>query len=166
MAGAPRFRQRGATATSADMDNPTCFMQYAAAFEVTFKDDDWSRLRPYFTDDAVYEIQSETFPATLRGPDAIFKGMKKSLDGFDRRFDTRTIAIVEAPAFEGDTMHVGWEVTYGKSGKTPFVLPGRTTARFRDGKIAVLTDTFDASVGPAAAQWMRDNAMVFDASYT
>ena len=36
------------------MDNPTCFMQYAAAFEETFKDDDWSRLHQYFTPDAVY----------------------------------------------------------------------------------------------------------------
>lgn len=147
------------------MDNPTCFMQYAAAFEETFKDDDWSRLRPYFTEDAVYEVEAEGFPATLRGPAAIFRGMKKSLDGFDRRFDTRTIAIVDPPVFEGDTMRVGWEVTYGARGKAPYVLPGRTTARFRDGKIASLTDHYDASVGPAAAQWMQENGMVVDPSY-
>ena len=147
------------------MDNPTCFMQYAAAFEETFKDDDWSRLRQYFTEDAVYEIRSETFPAKLHGPDAIFKGMKKSLDGFDRKFDTRTIAIVDPPVFEGDTMRVGWEVTYGKTGTTPYVLPGRTTARFRDGKIAELVDAYDASVGPAAAKWMRESGVVVDPSY-
>ena len=48
--------------------------------------------------------------------------MGRELDGFDRRFDTRTIAIVEAPVFEGDAMRVGWEVTYGKSGVAPWVL--------------------------------------------
>jgi len=148
------------------MDNPTCFMQYAAAFEETFKDDDWSRLRQYFTPDAVYTIEAETFPATLHGPDAIFAGMKKSLDGFDRRFDSRTIAIVDPPVFEGDTMRVGWEVTYGKSGTEPFVLPGRTTAQFRDGKIAKLTDHYDASVGPAAAAWIRKSGLPVDPSYT
>lgn len=147
------------------MDNQTCFMQYAAAFEETVKDDDWSRLRQYLTDDAVYEIRSETFPAKLQGPDAIFKGMKKSLDGFDRRFDSRTPAIVDAPVFEGETMRVGWEVTYGKSGTTPYVLPGRTTARFRDGKIAELVDVYDASVGPAAAKWIRESGIVVDPSY-
>lgn len=148
------------------MDNQTCFMQYAAAFEETFKDDDWSRLRQYFMPDAVYTIDAETFPATLRGPDAIFKGMKKSLDGFDRRFDSRTIAIVDPPVFEGDTMRVGWEVTYGKGANRPFVLPGRTTAQFHDGKIAKLTDHYAASVGPAAAQWIRESGVVVDPSYT
>ena len=58
-------------------DNARCFMEYAAAFEETYKDDDWSRLGRYFTDDAVYEVRSETFAATLRGPDAIFTGIKK-----------------------------------------------------------------------------------------
>jgi len=32
------------------------FQAYAAAFEDAYKSDDWSRLEPYFTDDAVYEI--------------------------------------------------------------------------------------------------------------
>jgi hypothetical protein len=30
------------------------FEAYAADFELTFVDDDWSRLEQYFTDDAVY----------------------------------------------------------------------------------------------------------------
>ena len=63
-------------------------------------------------------------------------------------------------------MRIGWEVTYEKSGTAPFVLPGRTSARFRDGKIATLTDSYDASVGPAAKRWMQENRMTFDPSYT
>jgi ketosteroid isomerase-like protein len=147
------------------MDNLTHFMQYAAAFELSYADDDWSRLHQYFAPDAVYEIKSDAFPATLRGPDAIFKGMKKSLDGFDRKFDTRTIAVVDGPTIDGDLLTAGWTVTYGKAGKTPYVLPGKTTVRYRDGKITELVDSYDASVGPAAAKWMRENGMVMDPSY-
>ena len=59
----------------------------------------------------------------------------------------------------------GVKVTYEKRGTVPYVLPGRTTARFRDGKIAELVDAYDASVGPAAAKWIRESGLVVDPSY-
>ena len=68
------------------MDNLPLFMKYAADFEKTLADDDWTRLRQYFAADAVYEVKSDGFPCKLTGPDAIFKGIKKSLDGFDRKY--------------------------------------------------------------------------------
>src|SRR5678816_3177764 len=37
------------------------FITYAGDFEKTFGDDDWTRLRRYFADDAVYEVKSNTF---------------------------------------------------------------------------------------------------------
>src|SRR6478735_3425581 len=69
-----------------DMEILQQFMAYAAAFEQTLVDDDWTRLRPFFAADAVYEVQSEDVGCRLVGPEAIFAGMKKSLNGFDRRF--------------------------------------------------------------------------------
>ena len=65
------------------------FADYAAAFEETFADDDWSRLEQYFAEDARYEISGGPFATTIDGRDAILKGLKKSLDGFDRKFDNR-----------------------------------------------------------------------------
>jgi hypothetical protein len=147
------------------MDNLTQFMRYAADFELTLVDDDWSRLRQYFTDEAVYEVKAEGFPCRLVGPDEIFKGMKKSLDGFDRKFDGRGVEVTKGPEVDGDTMRADWAVTYRKAGKTPYVLRGRSEARFRAGKIAHLADVYDASVGPEAAAWMQQNDMVLNPSY-
>ena len=39
------------------MTNLECFAAYAADFEKTFKDDDWSRLERYFAPDATYQVK-------------------------------------------------------------------------------------------------------------
>jgi hypothetical protein len=147
------------------MENLTSFMQYAADFEKTLADDDWTRLRRWFADDAVYEVQAEGFGCRLQGPDAIFTGMKKSLDGFDRRFDGREIDVTKGPDIDGDALRMEWAVTYRKAGKTPYVLRGRSEVRYRDGKIARLVDSYDASVAAEGAAWMQENGMMLDPSY-
>ena len=88
------------------MDNLQRFMMYAADFEKTLADDDWSRLREYFADEAVYEVKSDGFPCTLTGPEAIFTGIKKSLDGFDRKFDGRDIDVTKGPEVAGDGLRI------------------------------------------------------------
>ena len=130
-------------------------MAYASAFEQTLVDDDWTRLRPFFAADAVYEVQSRDFGCRLVGPDAIFAGMKKSLNGFDRRFETRNVAVTSSPVVDGDEMRVGWTVTYGKAGVAPLPLRGRSTVRYRDGVIAQLTDAFDPDMERELADWQR-----------
>lgn len=147
------------------MDTLQGFMKYAADFEKTLADDDWSRLRQYFADDAVYEVKSEGFGCKLAGPDAIFKGIKKSLDGMDRKFDGRSFDVTSGPDVDGDGLRIGWTVKYRKEGKTPYLLRGATEVRYRDGKIAYLADSYDPSVGPEAAAWMQQNGMVLDPSY-
>jgi len=147
------------------MDILEHFMAYAAAFENTYKDDDWNRLGQYFTEDAIYEVVSDSIGCTITGPDAIFVGIKKSLDGFDRRFSGRVIALDGAPEVDTDSFSVGWTVTYTKDGVAPFTLPGHTRATYRDGKIAHLTDSYEPSVTVDTLAWMRDNGMTFDGSY-
>ena len=148
------------------MDIMQSFMAYAGDFERTYVDDDWTRLRRYFADDAVYEVQSKQFGCRLVGPDAILAGMKRSVNGFDRRFEQREIAVVDGPVVEGDEMRVGWQVTYRKAGLAPFVLRGRSSARYRDGVIAQLTDSFGADLEVELAEWQRANQMAVDVSYT
>lgn len=147
------------------MDNLPLFMKYAADFEKTLADDDWTRLRRYFADTAVYEVKSAGFPCKLIGPDAIFKGIKKSLDGFDRKFDGRGVEVTSGPEVDGEALRLGWTVTYRKAEKEPYALRGRTEVRYHDGKIAQMTDSYDASVGPEAAAWMQRNGMMIDPSY-
>jgi hypothetical protein len=142
------------------------FLAYAADFELTVVDDDWSRLRRYFAADAVYEVQSARFGCRLAGPTAIFAGMKKSLDGFDRRFSRRDIAVADGPTVDGDEIRVGWSVTYGMDGQPPFTLRGRSVVRYRGDQIASLVDSYDdAAVDADLTAWQRQTGIRLDPSY-
>ena len=48
------------------------FMDYAAAFEQTYDDDDWSRLTPFFSENASYEVRGGPMACKISGRDAIF----------------------------------------------------------------------------------------------
>jgi hypothetical protein len=139
---------------------------YAQDFEKTFTDDDWSRLEPYFAPDATYEVAGRApFACTLRGREAIFAGIKKSLDGFDRRFATREIALEGAPAVEGDTVTLAWAVTYGRPGSPPLVLRGRSSATYAGERIARLVDSYDAPALASTTAWLRAHGTDLDPSY-
>ncbi len=71
------------------MDPLQRFAAYAADFEKTFEDDEWTRLEGYFAEDAIYTVKGTPFDCEVRGRDAIFRAIKKSIDGFDRHFDKR-----------------------------------------------------------------------------
>ncbi len=142
------------------------FVAYAADFEKTLADDDWSRLRQYFSEDAVYRVESDLFGCELTGPDRIFAGMKKSLDGFDRNFPTRDVARTEGPEVEGDEMRVSWTLTYHKEGLPDFVLRGKSLARIRNAKIELLVDSYDERVNSEVAEWTRATGVTLDPSYT
>lgn len=147
------------------MDILQRFMTYAGDFEKTLADDDWTRVKPYFADDAIYEVKA-SFGCKLIGPDAICKGIKKSLDGFDRKFDRRDIEVIGQPEVEGDEMRVAWRIVYHKNGLAPYTLEGRSMARYRDGKIAYLSDSYDSDVDSILAAWAQDNGVELDPSYT
>lgn len=142
------------------------FLAYAGDFERTLADDDWSRLGGYFADDATYEVTATAFPCRLVGPAAIFAGMKKSLDGFDRFFDRRDIAITSGPELDGEELRMGWAVTYHKAGLPPFVLRGRSRVRYRDGRIAQLQDAYEPGAEAELADWQRATRVSLDPSYT
>src|SRR5688500_9439147 len=96
------------------------FLEYAQAFEQTFDDDDWTRLERFFAPDAVYEVRNAPFACRIEGREAIFRGIRLSLEGFDRRLAKRTIEVTEPPVEEGDRLSVGVSVTYTKPGAPPF----------------------------------------------
>jgi len=146
------------------MDTLQAFMTYAGDFERTLADDDWTRLRGYFADDAVYEVHAP-FGCRLVGPAAIFAGIKKSLDGFDRHFDRRDVEVTSGPDVAGDELKLGWKVVYHKAGLPPFVLRGRSSARYAGGKIVHLADSYDDQVRAEFADWQRQTGLQLDPSY-
>ena len=147
------------------MDIMQEFMAYAGDFERTLVDDDWTRLRRYFADDAVYEVNAASFGCRLTGPAAIFAGMKKSLDGFDRKFAKRDIEVTSGPEVSADEIRMAWKVVYSKDGLPPFVLRGRSAVRYADGKIVHLADSYDPREAAEWAAWQRQTGVVLDPSY-
>jgi hypothetical protein len=141
------------------------FLAYAGDFEKTLKDDDWTRLEPYFADDAVYEVAAG-FGGRMSGPAAIFAGMKKSLDHFDRKFAARDIDVTSGPEIVGDEMRLGWKVTYHQTGLPDYVLLGHSVVRYAGGRIVYLTDIYEPGQDAYLAEYQRANGVALDPSYT
>ena len=119
------------------------FQQYADAFEEVFESDDWSRLEPYFTENAVYEIHgAPPFGARTEGREKVFAALKTSLDSNDRRFDTRDLEMLDGPELRDGAVWFRWRVRYGRAGTPGVVMEGTETARFEGDRIALLEDTF------------------------
>jgi SnoaL-like domain len=139
------------------MNGLKLFLAYAAAFESTVRDDDWERIRPFFAADAVYEVDSRHFGARLVGPDAICVGIRRSLGGFDRRFASRRIEPIGTPERLEDGCRIEWKAHYDHPGVERVTLRGISTARFREGKIALLSDQFAESDEAEFLAWQARN---------
>jgi hypothetical protein len=125
------------------------FLEYAAAFEQTYEDDDWSRLEVFFTEDAVYEAG----PDDAIGRNAVMAKLKGSIDGLDRQMDSRTPHF-QAPEADGSTVTAAWKVTFTKTACPDLVISGIETASFEGDRITKLRDDFDPSAEAAIGQWM------------
>ena len=71
------------------------FEAYAADFERTFVDDDWSRLEQYFTEDAVYSTPANAL--RVLGREKVLAVLRAAVSGFDGRCDSRVLVTTEGP---------------------------------------------------------------------
>ena len=122
------------------MSNLPRFGEYAAAFERSLEDDDWSRLEPYFTLDAAYAPGDGTLAV---GRAAVIQALQDSVNRLERKSDTRE--LLGQPEFSeaGDAITLSYALKYTKSGVPDFVLAGVETAEFTDGCISRLEDVFE-----------------------
>ena len=152
------------------MDKVALFLTYAKEFEVTFKDDDWSRIEPFFADDAVYEVLNAPFACRIEGRAAILAGLRKSISGFDRRMDSRRIEVLSPPQANGDEFSVAWAVTYTLGELPPLRIAARTVARYRGDAIEYLSDIYENAAGPASLAWIAQaeaaTGTTYDFAYT
>jgi SnoaL-like domain len=132
-----------------EMDIQDRYTEYADAFEQTYEDDDWSRIAQYFTANAVYEGDP-----VARGRDAVLERLKNSVNGFDRRMDSRTVKF-EKPTVDGDTVTVKWKATYTKNGLPNLEISGKEFATFEGNRIAILRGEFDTAAQQAMGDWMQ-----------
>ena len=147
------------------MDLLGAFAAYAADFERTFADDDWSRLEHHFRDDAEYRIENGPLACTLRGRAEILAGMRRSIDGFDRRCDVRATRLRAPPEIDGDRVVVRWAGTYRVGALPPLEVAGTETAEFRDGRIACLVDVYEEESIARHADWLARHGCELNPSY-
>jgi hypothetical protein len=126
------------------------FLAYAQAFEQTFVDDDWSRIEPFFTPDAVYSPGSGE---EIRGRQGVLDYLKNSLDSIDRRFDSRLVQLTAEPVVTDTQVTIQWSATYEKSGVPTLVVTGSETATFEGNAIARLEDVLDDGVVETLQSW-------------
>lgn len=142
------------------------FARYARAFEKTLGDDDWSRVRPFFHREVVYEVADERWGCRLVGVDAVLAGLKKSLDGFDRKFSRRSARLRGVPRLGWNRLRIGWSVRYAHDELEPFVLVGSSEVRYRGGLIAHLGDRFVHAESTDVDAWIAANGVELDPGYT
>ncbi len=147
------------------MDPLQRFGEYAADFEKTVEDDNWSRLNAYFDENATYVVSGAPYDCEIRGREAIFSGLKKALDGFDRRFDHREIAAGGEPVTTSNSVIFSAICRYEKQGLKPLSFALSETAEFDEsGRIVRLRDDYPAGQ-PEVNQWLEENRAEFDPSY-
>lgn len=125
------------------------YQAYVDAFEQSVADDDWSRIGPFFAEDAVLIYEEEL---VARGRDEVVATLKAGVVGFDRLMDSRTPGF-ETPTVDGDTVNVKWQFSYTKSGQPDLVTDGEETALFAGEQIARLQDVSDK----AMQQWIANH---------
>ena len=145
------------------------FMDYTAAFEETYVDDDWSRLTQYFSEDASYEVRGGPLACEIFGREAIFTGLKKSIDGLDRRSVDRKLEVTDGPNIadvgDGSEVSLGWNVIYQYKDAPKMTLPGRSVFNIADGVIVAMRDEYNDKEMGAVGAWMKEYGEGLDGSY-
>jgi hypothetical protein len=115
------------------------FEAYAADFERTFADDDWTRLEPHFTEDAVYSTPANEL--RVSGRENLLATLRAAVSGFDRRCDTRQLLSTVGPREEGNEVFRWWVGRFTLAGAPDLEIEGSERAKFRGERIELLEVT-------------------------
>jgi hypothetical protein len=134
------------------------FAEYAAAFEKAYANDDWSVIEPYFTEDAVYEVHAAPpFGGRFEGRPAILAYFKRILDGFDRRFASREVQLLEGPRETDGSVWLRGRAIYQKPGVPELAFDLEETAHFLGDRIRLLEDDYDAATEARVLRYLAEN---------
>ncbi len=134
------------------------FAAYAAAFEKAFVTDEWTLVEPFFTEDAVYDVPLDPpMGGRFEGRPAILAYFKMVLDRFDRRFESREIAVLEGPTEAGDSVWIRGSATYRAAGVPEFVLELEETVHFDGDRIRLLEDRYEPAMKQTIAAYLKEH---------
>lgn len=143
------------------------FAAYAAAFEDTYADDNWSRLDQFLVPHLTYRVLgSPGFDCEVRGREAVYESIRRFLDGFDRKC-IRRIGTGEAPPLlDNDCIVVSGFAGYRRGESDELMLNLMLMAEFEGDRIAVLSDVYPTSTARRMNEWMprwgKDLAPAYD----
>jgi hypothetical protein len=134
------------------------FAAYAAAFEKAYASDDWSLVEPFFTEDAVYEAGlPDLLGGRIEGRDAILGYFKRVLDGFDRRFVSRAVVLLDGPRADGDAVWLRGRADYTSAIAPDLSFELEEIATFAGDRIRRLEDRYDAATRDALARYFEQH---------
>ncbi|MEM1404185.1 MAG: nuclear transport factor 2 family protein [Pseudomonadota bacterium] len=109
-------------------------LSYACHFEDTYRDDNWDRLVPYFSQGATYEDAM----GKASGRDAVIQYMRKSVNTVDRTFDERRLEPTGELRCGSDWVEFDFVVDYRRSDGNDLHLNGVHRAEFEGDLISRL----------------------------
>lgn len=140
---------------------------WIAAFDSACASDDWAPLAAFLTEDVVYLVAGAPFACELRGREAVISGLRKSVRGFDRRFDQRLWEGVGIKAWGAEAVTARAKGTYHMAGKPALSFAAKGSWYFRGGQICLMTDIYDLGEVDVmdALQWLALHGEGLDPSY-
>ncbi len=131
------------------------FGAYAAAFEKAYATDDWTPIESFFAPDAVYEVGlGPPLGGRFEGRDAILAYFARALDGFDRRFASREVQLLEGPRESAESVWILGRAIYHGDGVPKLVFDLEETATFAGDSIVRLVDHYDAANRTAIEEYV------------
>jgi len=122
------------------LSNLPTFGNYAADFEQSLRDDDWTRLEQYFSADACYLPGDGT---EASGHAAVMQALKDSVNALEKKSDSRELIGEPQVSEAGDTITLNYTLKYTKSGMPDLDLKGCETIDFANGLIQRMEDVFE-----------------------
>lgn len=142
------------------------FFSWYDAFEVAAAQGDFAAVRALLADDAVYEVEGVPYACRIEGADAIVEGLRRSLTGFDHRFDTRLLGVMGAPQVQDERITAQLLAVWQRGAEPALVVVVPEDLYLRDGRIVRIHDRYQPeALGPALA-WLGEYGADLDASYT
>jgi hypothetical protein len=133
-------------------------INYAIKFEQAYAANDWKIVEPCFTPDASYVMSgAEAFAGTHAGRDAILAYFAASTNGFDKRFDSREVTIIDGPLERGDHVWMRWLGTYRLKGAPDLLMEGESKAWLDGSRIRRLEDWIPPEFAATTAAYMQEH---------
>ncbi len=130
------------------------FESFAEDFEACIEDDNWERLKKYFTEDATYLNVGGPDPK-CEGPDAIIEFFKSYISNNDRLFDSRTLTALTSPKAEGNRLSRKWRSTYTLARTPDLVLEGEARYLFDGDLIKEMEQELTAESMQKMEEWSK-----------